>query len=166
MPDYHKAQSHTHSDNLEWPISVQQVSLDWGGNRKETPQAQGEHANFMCTWPRRGSNLQPWSCEANMLTSKPPCPHLQRKSLKLIQSNGFGDYIYGIIKSIVMGKVTSATYCWQCSSGILVSRVIFMVFHQLCYVVLVRAFLLLIRLSFHVIQMTTSLLFCHLHSNF
>ncbi|KAK3526371.1 hypothetical protein QTP70_025163 [Hemibagrus guttatus] len=39
-----------------------------GGNPR------GEHANSTHTRWRWESNPQPWRCEANMLTTKPPCP--------------------------------------------------------------------------------------------
>ncbi|KAK3551379.1 hypothetical protein QTP70_016643 [Hemibagrus guttatus] len=79
-------QSHT-TDNLEMPINLPCMSLDWGRKPEypeETPGALGEHANSTYTWRRRGSNPQPWRCEANVLatlhmagekpTTEPPMP--------------------------------------------------------------------------------------------
>ncbi|XP_060748330.1 beta-N-acetylhexosaminidase isoform X3 [Tachysurus vachellii] len=43
---------------------------------EETPKTRGEHANSTHTRRRRESNPQPWRCEANVLTTKPPCPPL------------------------------------------------------------------------------------------
>ncbi|KAK3539041.1 hypothetical protein QTP86_023628, partial [Hemibagrus guttatus] len=59
------------------PINLQCMSLDWGRKPEypeETPEAQGEHANSTHTRQRRESNPQPWRCETNVLTTKPPCP--------------------------------------------------------------------------------------------
>ncbi|KAK3524842.1 hypothetical protein QTP86_007580 [Hemibagrus guttatus] len=68
--------THT-TDNLEMPISLQCMSLDWGRKPEypeESPEARGEHANSTHTWQRQESNPQPWRGEANVLTTKPPCP--------------------------------------------------------------------------------------------
>ncbi|KAK3533842.1 hypothetical protein QTP70_032958 [Hemibagrus guttatus] len=46
------------------------MSLDWG--RK--PPRHGENMQTPHTRRRRESNPQPWRCEANVLTTKPPCP--------------------------------------------------------------------------------------------
>ncbi|KAK3529512.1 hypothetical protein QTP70_031948 [Hemibagrus guttatus] len=57
------------------PINLQCMSLDQGRKPEypeETPEARGEHANSTHTWRRQESNPQPWRCEANVLTTKPP----------------------------------------------------------------------------------------------
>ncbi|KAK3540044.1 hypothetical protein QTP70_023818 [Hemibagrus guttatus] len=66
------------------PINLQCMFLDWGRkpeHPEETPEARGEHANSTHTWWRWESNPQPWRCEANVLTTKPPCP-LYNKQLR------------------------------------------------------------------------------------
>ncbi|KAK3529162.1 hypothetical protein QTP70_019405, partial [Hemibagrus guttatus] len=63
-------QSHS-MDNLEMPTNIQCMSLDRG--RK--PPRHGENMQTPhTTWQRRETNRQPWRCEANVLTTKPPCP--------------------------------------------------------------------------------------------
>ncbi|KAK3523365.1 hypothetical protein QTP86_029845, partial [Hemibagrus guttatus] len=42
-----------------------------GGNPQGTGRTCKLHTH---TWRRRESNPQPWRCEANVLTTKPPCP--------------------------------------------------------------------------------------------
>ncbi|KAK3539121.1 hypothetical protein QTP86_025059 [Hemibagrus guttatus] len=84
VPTHRRAHTHSHSlmqshttDNLEMPINLPCMSLDWRRKPEypeETPEARGEHANSTHTWRRRESNPQPWRCEANVLTTKPPCP--------------------------------------------------------------------------------------------
>ncbi|KAK3569304.1 hypothetical protein QTP86_026550 [Hemibagrus guttatus] len=84
VPTHRRAHTHSHSltqshttDNLEMPINLPCMSLDWGRKPEyleETPEARGEHANSTHTWRRRESNPQPWRCEANVLTTKPLCP--------------------------------------------------------------------------------------------
>ncbi|KAK3562067.1 hypothetical protein QTP86_027166, partial [Hemibagrus guttatus] len=60
---------HSHTmDNLEMPINLPCMSLDWG--RK--PPRHGENMQTPHTRRRRESNPQPWRCEANVLTTKPP----------------------------------------------------------------------------------------------
>ncbi|KAK3563588.1 hypothetical protein QTP86_031457 [Hemibagrus guttatus] len=82
VPTHRRAHTHSHShttDNLEMPINLPCMSLDWGRKPEypeRTPEAWGEHANSTHTWRRWGSNPQPWRCEANVLTTKPPCPPL------------------------------------------------------------------------------------------
>ncbi|XP_053488618.1 enolase 4 isoform X5 [Ictalurus furcatus] len=52
------------------------MSLDWGRKPEypeETPIARGEHANSTHTEQRWESKPRPWRCEANVLTTKPPC---------------------------------------------------------------------------------------------
>ncbi|KAK3544517.1 hypothetical protein QTP86_014096 [Hemibagrus guttatus] len=47
------------TDNLEMPINLPCMSLDWGRKPEypeETPEARGEHANSTQTWRRRESN--------------------------------------------------------------------------------------------------------------
>ncbi|KAK3547247.1 hypothetical protein QTP86_017814, partial [Hemibagrus guttatus] len=59
------------------PINLPRMSLDRGRkpeHPEETPEARGEHANSTHTRRRRESNPRPWRCEANVLTTKPPCP--------------------------------------------------------------------------------------------
>ncbi|KAK3525357.1 hypothetical protein QTP86_031087 [Hemibagrus guttatus] len=66
--------SHT-TDNLEMPINLQCMSLDWGRKPEypeETPEARGEHANSTHTWGRWDSNPQPWRCEANVPSHRAP----------------------------------------------------------------------------------------------
>ncbi|KAK3564612.1 hypothetical protein QTP86_023757 [Hemibagrus guttatus] len=67
--------SHT-TDNLEMPINLQCMSLDWGRKPEypEEPLRHGENMQTPHTRWRRESNPQPWRCEANVLTTKPPCP--------------------------------------------------------------------------------------------
>ncbi|KAK3510259.1 hypothetical protein QTP70_032412, partial [Hemibagrus guttatus] len=61
--------SFTHTtDNLEMPINRPCMSLDRSTRRKP--------ANSTRTWRKQESNPQPWRCEANLLTTKPPCPHV------------------------------------------------------------------------------------------
>ncbi|KAK3529003.1 hypothetical protein QTP70_014397, partial [Hemibagrus guttatus] len=85
VPTHRRAHTHSHSltqshitDNLEMPINLPCMSLDWGRKPEypeETPKARGEHANSTHTWRRQESNPQPWRYEANVLTTKPPCPN-------------------------------------------------------------------------------------------
>ncbi|XP_056608145.1 uncharacterized protein LOC130425787 [Triplophysa dalaica] len=61
----------------EMPINLPCMSLDQGRKPEypeETPEARGEHANSTHTSRKRESDPQPWRCEANVLTTKPPCP--------------------------------------------------------------------------------------------
>ncbi|KAK3542198.1 hypothetical protein QTP86_018490, partial [Hemibagrus guttatus] len=84
VPTHRRAHTHSHSltqshttDKLEMPINLPCMSLDWGRKPEypeETPEARGEHTNSTHRWRRRESNPQPWRCEANVLTTKPPCP--------------------------------------------------------------------------------------------
>ncbi|XP_053543689.1 connector enhancer of kinase suppressor of ras 2 isoform X1 [Ictalurus punctatus] len=66
VPTHRRAPSHTHShtmDNLEMPISLQRMPLDWGRKAEypeETPTTRGEHANSAHTGQRQDSNPQPW----------------------------------------------------------------------------------------------------------
>ncbi|KAK3553940.1 hypothetical protein QTP70_015331, partial [Hemibagrus guttatus] len=63
-------QSHT-TDNLEMPINLPRMSLDWGRkpeHPEETPEARG-NMQTPHTRRRRESNPQPWRCEANVLTT-------------------------------------------------------------------------------------------------
>ncbi|KAK3547783.1 hypothetical protein QTP86_029933 [Hemibagrus guttatus] len=83
--------THTHShttDNLEMPINLECMSLDQGRKPEypeETPEAQGEHANSTHT-AEAGIKPQPWKCEANVLTTKPPGPPkmFQKIIMKLV----------------------------------------------------------------------------------
>ncbi|KAK3533740.1 hypothetical protein QTP70_025052, partial [Hemibagrus guttatus] len=46
------------TDNLEMPINLPRMSLDWGRKPEypeETPEAQGEHANTTPTYGRGGT---------------------------------------------------------------------------------------------------------------
>ncbi|KAK3552950.1 hypothetical protein QTP86_029642 [Hemibagrus guttatus] len=71
VPTHRRAHTHSHSltqshttDNLEMPINLQCMSLDWRRKPEypeETPEARGEHANSTHTWRRQESNPQPWS---------------------------------------------------------------------------------------------------------
>ncbi|KAK3559794.1 hypothetical protein QTP86_020775, partial [Hemibagrus guttatus] len=51
VPTHRRAHTHTHSHsltqfhNLEMPINLPCMSLDWGRKLEETPKALGEHAN-------------------------------------------------------------------------------------------------------------------------
>ncbi|KAK3561890.1 hypothetical protein QTP86_017449, partial [Hemibagrus guttatus] len=69
---------HTHSHNphnLEMPNNLPHKSLDWGRKLEypeETPEAQGGTCKLHTYGRGRESNPQPWRCEANMLTTKPP----------------------------------------------------------------------------------------------
>ncbi|KAK3522694.1 hypothetical protein QTP86_030107, partial [Hemibagrus guttatus] len=79
VPTHRRAHIHSHSltqshttDNLEMPINLPCMSLDWG--RK--PPRHGENMQTPHTRRRRESNPQPWRCEANVLTTKPPYPLL------------------------------------------------------------------------------------------
>ncbi|XP_056586499.1 E3 ubiquitin-protein ligase TRIM35-like isoform X3 [Triplophysa dalaica] len=70
---------HKMKDNVQYkmPINLPCMSLDQGRKPEypeETPEARGEHANSTHTSRKRESNPQPWRCEANVLTTKPPCP--------------------------------------------------------------------------------------------
>ncbi|KAK3522201.1 hypothetical protein QTP70_030032 [Hemibagrus guttatus] len=70
------------TDNLEMPINLQCMSLDRGRKLEclEDLEARGEHASSQ---RRQESNPQPWRCEANVLTTKPPCsPKYNHKWLK------------------------------------------------------------------------------------
>ncbi|KAK3517923.1 hypothetical protein QTP70_027540, partial [Hemibagrus guttatus] len=67
---------HSHNtDNLEMPINLPCMSLGWG-RKPEHPEKTPETGRTckLHTWRRRESNPQPWRCEANVLTTKPPCP--------------------------------------------------------------------------------------------
>ncbi|KAK3565660.1 hypothetical protein QTP86_014072, partial [Hemibagrus guttatus] len=81
VPTHRRAHTHSHSltqshttDNLEMPINLPCMSLDWG--RK--PPRHGENKQTPHTRQRWESNPQPWRCEANVLTTKPPCPPGQK----------------------------------------------------------------------------------------
>ncbi|KAK3546162.1 hypothetical protein QTP70_024886 [Hemibagrus guttatus] len=81
VPTHRRAHTHSHSltqshtmDNLEVPINLQCMSLK-PEYPEETPEARGENVNPTHTWRRQESNPQPWRCEANVLTTKPPCPN-------------------------------------------------------------------------------------------
>ncbi|KAK3538005.1 hypothetical protein QTP70_027326, partial [Hemibagrus guttatus] len=74
--------THTHTtDNLEMPINLPRMFFFWtgGGNRstQRKPPKHGENMQTPHTRQRQESNPQPWRCEANMLTTKPPCPLFQ-----------------------------------------------------------------------------------------
>lgn len=79
--DANPPQGHSHTkDNLETPISLQCMSLHWGRKPEEVsggnPRNMGEHANATDAGQRRDSNPQPYRCEADMLTTKPPSPRV------------------------------------------------------------------------------------------
>ncbi|KAK3568130.1 hypothetical protein QTP86_031105 [Hemibagrus guttatus] len=61
VPTHRRAHTHSHTtDNLEMPINLQRMSLDWGKKPEyleETPEARGEHANS--THPGGGGNQTP-----------------------------------------------------------------------------------------------------------
>ncbi|KAK3511885.1 hypothetical protein QTP70_027481 [Hemibagrus guttatus] len=74
---------HTHTLSFTHAIThygqfrdANQPKLHVFGLGEETPEARGEHANSTHKWRMRESNPQPWRCEANMLTTKPPYPHI------------------------------------------------------------------------------------------
>lgn len=59
---HNRTQTHSHTiGNLETPISLQHMSLDW----RKKPEHSGR---------RQESNGQPWRYKADVLTIKPPCP--------------------------------------------------------------------------------------------
>ncbi|KAK2819542.1 hypothetical protein Q7C36_021188 [Tachysurus vachellii] len=84
VPTHRRAHTHTliHSRNhtlrtifQRCQINLPCMSLDQGRKPEypeETPEARGEHVNSTHTRRRRESNPQPWRCEANVLTTKPP----------------------------------------------------------------------------------------------
>ncbi|KAF4072305.1 hypothetical protein AMELA_G00261590 [Ameiurus melas] len=47
----------------------------FGGNRstQRNPPHHRENMQTLHTWPQQGSNPQHWRCEANVLTTTPPC---------------------------------------------------------------------------------------------
>lgn len=55
-------------NNLELPISLQNLLLDWGSKLEKMPETQIEH---VITGWRQETNPQPTRCEANLLTTKP-----------------------------------------------------------------------------------------------
>ncbi|KAK3546057.1 hypothetical protein QTP70_019980, partial [Hemibagrus guttatus] len=61
VPTHRRVHTHT-TDNLEMPINLPRVSLDWGRKLEypeETPEAQGEHANST-HGGGRNRTPQPW----------------------------------------------------------------------------------------------------------
>lgn len=77
VPTHRRAQSYTHTHNLEIQISLQRMYLDWRRKpeyQKETPEVRGEPANSTHTGWRLESSPQPWRCMESMLTIKPLCP--------------------------------------------------------------------------------------------
>ncbi|KAK3562423.1 hypothetical protein QTP86_034065, partial [Hemibagrus guttatus] len=72
VPTHHSAHTHSHSltqsyttDNLEMPINLPCMSLDWGRKPEypeETPEARGEHANSTHT-PTAEAGIKPPTLE-------------------------------------------------------------------------------------------------------
>ncbi|KAK3563381.1 hypothetical protein QTP86_023323 [Hemibagrus guttatus] len=74
--------THTHSHSLTHYRQFRDANAyhaclwtgggNWSTRRK--PPRHGENMQTPHTRRRRESNPQPWRCEANVLTTKPPCP--------------------------------------------------------------------------------------------
>ncbi|XP_053531278.1 protein FAM83G [Ictalurus punctatus] len=89
VPTHRRAHSYTHThshttDHLDMPISLRSMSLNrWRKPEypEETHEARGEFANSAHTGQRWESNPQPQRCEANVLTTKPPCPRSENPQI-------------------------------------------------------------------------------------
>ncbi|KAK3573328.1 hypothetical protein QTP86_022710, partial [Hemibagrus guttatus] len=73
VPTHRRAHTHTLIHSLR---TIYACLWTGGGNRstRRKPPRHGENMQTPHPRRRRESNPQPWRCEANVLTTKPPCP--------------------------------------------------------------------------------------------
>ncbi|KAK3538065.1 hypothetical protein QTP70_027417 [Hemibagrus guttatus] len=78
VPTHRRAHTHTHSHAITHYgqfRDANQPTTHVFGLGEETPRHR-ENMQTPHTLRRQESNPQPWRCEANVLTTKPPCPQL------------------------------------------------------------------------------------------
>ncbi|KAK3563561.1 hypothetical protein QTP86_030969 [Hemibagrus guttatus] len=84
VPTHRRAQTHSHSLTLYRQFrdanqptmhvfGLGEETREPGGNPQGTGRTCKLHTHTHTQW-RQESNPQPWRCEANVLTTKPPCP--------------------------------------------------------------------------------------------